>query len=725
MTNTNPYRALPLTSIEDELSSGETPAVNCAVLEVAAGKALKCTYGTAVGGAAPGTNTAWVTSFTGIVYPTAVVAYDFTAAAVKDVLANVNVDDTQPSSTAPWAFAGNGVREYTYQVTCDQDEFGSNDSYEIPVENTATIRETAQTDSASAAVTCWKLDVSKDAAPTFTRTYQWQIEKSVTPAVVDLFDGEQAETNYTVAVAQTGAVDSGWAVSGNIKVVNPAPIPATLAAVSDQLSDGVNVPVNCSSLAVPANGGQVTCTYATALPDAATRTNTATVQQQINDAVVKGYQAVAQVVFGAPTVEVDKSISVQDSYEGGAPVLLQSGITTAWETTYAHTVDCNAAQQYVNGKASLTRDNTAEIVETGADASAHVDINCYRLLVEKTAQPGYTQTSTWDIDKRVEPAMQYLFEGESAPITYTVRVTKTGVIASEWGVAGAITVKNPAPMVATLESLDDVFDGKTFSCLNAPSPVAAAVNGEPGVLACNYAFALDGEVNGDNVATARQILSSGSRQDYSGMAPVDFAQASVTQVNASVNIWDVLNGGPPTLVGENVSADFAIEIPDVFNCTSALDYGSDGVARLVSGNEASIAETEQRDDATAAANCYRPLVSKTADPAYTRTYRWAIDKLVTPAQQDLFEGDTTTLHYTVRVTRELASTGDYWVDGAILVTNTNPYRALPLTSIEDELSSGETPAVNCAVLEVAAGKALKCTYGTAVAGRRRGRIRPG
>ncbi|MBK8050226.1 MAG: hypothetical protein IPK16_25860 [Anaerolineales bacterium] len=59
------------------------------------------------------------------------------------------------------------------------------------------------------------------------------------------------------------------------------------------------------------------------------------------------------------------------------------------ETTYAHTVDCSAAQQYVNGKASLTRDNTAEIVETGADASAHVDINCYRLLVEKTAQPGY------------------------------------------------------------------------------------------------------------------------------------------------------------------------------------------------------------------------------------------------------------------------------------------------------------------------------------------------
>ncbi|MBK8050227.1 MAG: hypothetical protein IPK16_25865 [Anaerolineales bacterium] len=230
-----------------------------------------------------------MTSFTGIVYPTAAVAYDFTAAAVKDVLANVNVDDTQPSSTAPWAFAGSGVREYTYQVTCDQDEFGSNDSYEIPVENTATIARRRRP-TVSAAVTCWKLDVSKDAAPTFTRTYQWQIEKSVTPAVVDLFDGEQAETN-TVAVAQTGAVDSGWAVSGNIKVVNPAPIPATLAAVSDQLSDGVNVPVDCSSLAVPANGGQVTCTYATALPDAATRTNTATVQQQINDEVVKGYQA--------------------------------------------------------------------------------------------------------------------------------------------------------------------------------------------------------------------------------------------------------------------------------------------------------------------------------------------------------------------------------------------------------------------------------------------------
>ncbi|MBK8050229.1 MAG: hypothetical protein IPK16_25875, partial [Anaerolineales bacterium] len=66
---------------------------------------------------------------------------------------------------------------------------------------------------------------------------------------------------------------------------------------------------------------------------------------------------------------------------------------------------------------------------------------------------------------------------------------------------------------------------------------------------------------------------------------------------------------------------------------------------------ATIVQTEDAASAHADVYCYRPLVSKTADPAYTRTYRWAIDKLVTPAQQDLFEGDTTTLHYTVRVTR--------------------------------------------------------------------------
>ncbi|MBK8050225.1 MAG: hypothetical protein IPK16_25855 [Anaerolineales bacterium] len=96
-------------------------------------------------------------------------------------------------------------------------------------------------------------------------------------------------------------------------------------------------------------------------------------------------------------------------------------------------------------------------------------------------------------------------------------MTKTGVIASEWAVAGEITVKNPAPMAATLERLDDVFYGTTYGCLNAPASVDAAVSGSPGKLVCNYALALDGEVNGENVATARQILSNGSRQDYAGV----------------------------------------------------------------------------------------------------------------------------------------------------------------------------------------------------------------
>src|SRR5262249_17767629 len=65
------------------------------------------------------------------------------------------------------------------------------------------------------------LTVSKDATPSFTRTYHWMIDKSVDKTRIEIAEGGTATFNYTVSVSHDNGTDSGWTVSGNITVHNP------------------------------------------------------------------------------------------------------------------------------------------------------------------------------------------------------------------------------------------------------------------------------------------------------------------------------------------------------------------------------------------------------------------------------------------------------------------------------------------------------------------------
>jgi len=69
----------------------------------------------------------------------------------------------------------------------------------------------------------YELSVSKTADTSFTRTFNWTIDKSVTPESWDLFTGDSGTSEYTVAVTKSDPVDSDWAVSGNITIANTTP----------------------------------------------------------------------------------------------------------------------------------------------------------------------------------------------------------------------------------------------------------------------------------------------------------------------------------------------------------------------------------------------------------------------------------------------------------------------------------------------------------------------
>ncbi len=91
----------------------------------------------------------------------------------------------------------------------------------------------------------YELDVEKTANTTFTRTFAWTIDKSVTPASWDLFTGDSGTSLYTVAVNKDAGTDSDWAVNGTITIENNTPLSATISGVTDVVSPAIGVTPDC------------------------------------------------------------------------------------------------------------------------------------------------------------------------------------------------------------------------------------------------------------------------------------------------------------------------------------------------------------------------------------------------------------------------------------------------------------------------------------------------
>jgi hypothetical protein len=229
----------------------------------------------------------------------------------------IHVDDTDGQS---FTFDASGSQSYTKTFSCDGDA-GTND-------NTATIRETGQSDGASVTVNCYALEIQKDCNTSFTRTYHWTIDKSADQSALTLSVGQVfTGVNYCVTVDAT-YTDSDWAVSGTITVHNPAPIPATINDVSDVVSGVGAATVDCS-VSFPYTllaGGTMTCTYIANLPDASSRINTATAtlqnysydyQMNATPDGTTDFSGSCAVDFSQATInQVDECIDVNDSYAG-------------------------------------------------------------------------------------------------------------------------------------------------------------------------------------------------------------------------------------------------------------------------------------------------------------------------------------------------------------------------------------------------------------------------
>ena len=557
------------------------------------------------------------------------------------------------------------------------------------------------TDSDDCTTTVHELTVNKTAETSYTRTYLWDISKSVTPEIWNLFTGETGTSRYTVSVDKTGYVDSDWAVQGNIAVDNPAPMPANLAGVVDVVSTGINAAVTCPAEVVPADGSLL-CSYSTSLPNADSRLNTATATLNNNNDGTTDFSGDANVEFDleVPTTEVDAEVNVTDT----------NG--EAWGPVSDDTTFPNYERSFTCDDDKGTHGNTATIIETDQTASASVTVNCYELNVTKTADEFYTRYFEWDITKSVIPESWDLFTGESGTSEYTVFLDQTRSYENDWRVSGEITIANNHPTrAADLTQVIDDAGGET-GIVTCPAMIVPTADS----LVCSYDTgakdAVDANPFGDiNTATATQQLydfaydgasTTDGTKNYSGTWPIDFGDAAVTMVDDEATVSDTFIGSPVT--GTHIE-DQTWTYTRTFTCN-----GDAGEHDNTASFETNTTPLIDSDDASVDVSCYSLTVAKTADESYTRYYEWKIDKVVdNPGPITLQRGESVTVNYTIEVDLLSVTDNDWQVQGSITISNPAPMAA-ELTGVTDVIAVFGSVTPICPSSTVPAEGELVCSY---------------
>ena len=599
---------------------------------------------------------------------------------------------------------------------------GANVYYYSPEETSDTGLHTPTQQAISHIEVCYdyELDVEKDAETEFTRTYDWDITKSVNPASWELFVGESGTSKYTVVVNKDDGTDSDWAVSGTISIENNTPFDATVTDVSDVISVGINAVVVCPNGlpdVIPA-GGSLDCTYSSALPDASDRLNTATVE---TEGLVGGGEATADVDFSTATInKVNDEVDVEDVFEGGDAEPLDT-ISDDDTFIYFRTFECGVDHLYENIASVIGDDD--EVLDSD-DAS--VDVDCYELDIDKDAvAQTITEEYGWEIEKG-DDATYHLFNGDSQEHKYTIELIRSDAPQSETvTIVGEITISNPHPTRdADINSVSDVISGggpDVDADVECPSMVVPA----GGNLVCDYSATVDSSAYDINTATAVQQLYD---FDSDGNETAD-GTASHTVIKGIDYSNVVIEVVPVDVVDDNATPGDGSDDPDFggpFTTSQTLMYTNTFACDADAGdntNTASVVDEDGnpvpdpegdplKDTATVTLVCYELTVTKDADTSFTRKWDWTIDK---SADQSvigpLAPGQLFAVKYEVTV--DATSTDSNWaVAGTITIANPAPIPA-EITNVLDVVSVGINAAVVCPdglSFTIPANGSVDCTY---------------
>lgn len=386
------------------------------------------------------------------------------------------------------------------------------------------------------------LQVEKTAVTSYNLKYGWEIKKEA-DAEYDLFKGDEVQHDYVVSVKKDKGTPQDIKVTGTIKIYNPAQVTAVIESVTDVIPGYDNVVLDCN-VTFPyllEAGKTLECTYEAELEDLTELVNTVKV---VTSGAVEGGSATADITFGDPDKVFLDEITVSDSYEGE---LGKTSESTSW--SYSRILTCFDDDEFLKKEKYV---NIATIVETKQTASATVKVNCWKLEVSKDAKPSFERTYTWDIEKEHDAGEDCLIlsEGQLYEVNYTVTVTAV-YEDDEWAVKGKITVKNPAPIDAVINSLSDIISpdivaavdcevefpytlaaGDSFECTYSASlPDAETRENEATVVLQNFFYSYDAEKE-------KMVAEETGTTEFSGTAEINFDNAVMTKIDECVDVFD-------------------------------------------------------------------------------------------------------------------------------------------------------------------------------------------
>jgi len=336
----------------DPVTMGNQTSVDVPAADISGPGTAECSYSAGLPDSDDRTNTAIATLFEVDYTGTADVDFSDVEVTEVDECVEVTDDNATPGDTSDDTVLDSELCEDespgVYMFSTDVGPFDVEECDSVTITNTAfTETNDTETDdeaSDSVDVNCHELTVTKDADTSYTRDYDWDIAKTRfiadgeddgdgDPLTLTLMTGQVFTASYEVTVTMTGVTDSDHAVEGTITITNPAPNLADDVAVSDVLSGPITADIDCdpltlgnqSTVDVPAADmgvpGTASCDYSADLPNADSRTNTATATLFSVD-----YTGNADVTFDMdnPSEEIDDCIDVID--DGGTPADISDDI---------------------------------------------------------------------------------------------------------------------------------------------------------------------------------------------------------------------------------------------------------------------------------------------------------------------------------------------------------------------------------------------------------------
>src|SRR5690625_4086765 len=549
------------------------------------------------------------------------------------------------------------------------------------------------------------LEVSKTAATSFVRDWDWDIAKVAEEDYLEVPAGEDGTFSYDVTVTPEGPTESSFLVTGQITVSNPNDVDVTGVTVDDGFAPGVGgtCEVTGGDDVTVGAGESVVLAYSCTVTDGTPTlagTNEVEVTWDADAFPGTSGSAVATATFDfaeASVTETDRYVTVTDSHfdlstlpGGNALDAVDGEQVLSYDLTWPSTPGQCEAFENTASLANSPEPLVAPLVVNESSTETVTLCAGLDLDVEKNIVLNYDRTYLWEIDKEAdETTLTVDPETGTATFDYTVTATPTGSSDANWAMQGVITVTNPNEWLDITADVTDTVDvGGGAMCVVTDGEDVVIPAGESVELDYTCTFVFQPGFSGTNTATATwdedAPTPSSSAVGTAEITPEDWSE---TPINSTVQVYDDQTD-PANPVHLGTAVWNAAGEPTVFTYSLELE-GTPGTC-VEYTNTAWIAQTQQSAEETVTVCAEAPVtVTKTADATFDRLYLWDVEKDVDETDVVVDENGQATFSYTVDAVPDGFTDSGWELDGQITVINPNDFAALTVTVTDTVDVGGE------------------------------------